>query len=137
MIVLSRAELNEIGRAAVLANTPASLFHQLRGLSAVRKLKECSNEKLAADYKALTSRYRRTEIVLGMAYCVLIAATINGANIDPTSLEWGSVFQDLIRKNAIITNVSSIPSVGSRFLSGPSVVSSNTNESGVIILANR
>jgi len=107
MISLDRHELMEVGQIYVLANTPYSLYWALLDTTVVsRMINECTPSELEAFYDHITSRARRSEISLGLAYSVLIAIlTCDKPHkaVDASRLRWGLAIEELIHKSGRAT----------------------------------
>lgn len=102
MIHLSKAQLLELASAFVVANTPASLYQSLTTTTAFGRLRdECSLSELHAYWDQLTARAKRTEIVIALAYGVLISIVSRGdsrsVKIDTSRLTWGSIIEQITR----------------------------------------
>lgn len=128
---LTRRDLSDIGMAMIIANTPASLFHQIRRLPAMGLLKTWPAESLSNLYQKLTARARRTEIEVGLAYAVLIAAVLSPqpVELDSRCMEWGRVIQDLAEQNKMTETV-----VHTSATVPPVISIHNTTPGGRIIL---
>ncbi len=107
MIRLDRKELLDLASNVILANTPYSLYHAIVKTSAFGRMKrECSPQQLEQYYDKITERPRRTEIELGITYCVLLVLLTadNFPNaIDASRLLWGEAIKELIQKSGRAT----------------------------------
>jgi hypothetical protein len=107
MIRLSRSELWKLAASFILANTAPSLYQALLKSDAVRRLaRECGRAELASYYDRLTARARRTEIEMGLAYGILVAALRHEGGpvrLDVSRLRWGSALEELTSKSEIST----------------------------------
>jgi hypothetical protein len=104
MTKVTRSDLRSLARVVVLANTAPSLYAGLLATQLIGPLKRgTSVAELRALYDRVTSRGRRTEIELGVAYAALIALLTNDAEAsypDVSRLKWGPAVADLIQKTA-------------------------------------
>lgn len=101
MIRLSRKELLEMARVYVLANTPRSLYEGLLGCAAVEKMRQMETPEALQEYfRRITARPGRSELVLGLAYGVLISILLNRRGLGPrrldaSRLQWGENVQSI------------------------------------------
>jgi len=114
MIRLDRSELLRTARTYVIANTAHSLAEELQQSTVVRKLREqCSYAKLLEYYDVLTAKARRSELVMGLAYAVLLALILHqregaapiGADIDTSRLHWGSEIAEYLSLSSASTQI--------------------------------
>lgn len=135
MIRLSKHELFEMATLLVVANTPHSLFKGLLSSSAVTRLRyEEHPNTLLSYFNQITARAERSEIVMGLAYGVLIGLLMNSRNADwrfqpdSTRLTWGPQIEQHAKASAPptqILNISAIPA--------PQVSTSNQSTSTLIL----
>jgi hypothetical protein len=106
MIRLSRYELLSLARAFVLANTPYSLYSELVADPAVGLLRRTVTQReLINYYNFITARAKRTEIVMGLSYGVLIAlllqmrdmGNLSNPPFDSSRLQWGPQIQEYLQ----------------------------------------
>ena len=107
MIRIDRQDLRELTLAFVLANTPPSLFKELDAQAAVHRMRsECSRSDLEAYYQRITTKADRTEMVMALAYAVLVAILTTdqaGNPVDSCRLQWGQAIEELAQKSRIFT----------------------------------
>ena len=107
MTKLTRTDLRSLARVVVLANTAPSLYKGLMTTQLIGALKRGSSvPELRALYDRVTSRGRRTEIELGIAYATLIALMTHDAEAsqpDTSRLKWGKAIADLVRQTTAVT----------------------------------
>jgi hypothetical protein len=115
MIRLSRRELLEMATVYVVANTPRSLFQGLLHCQAVDRMRrEASPEELLAYYDHITARADRSEIVMGLAYGVLMGNVLNTNNrrghvrIDASRLSWGQHIEQIAQSINPSTQILSV-----------------------------
>jgi hypothetical protein len=121
MTKLTRSDLRTLARVVILANTAPSLYRGLLATPIVPLLRRGTNvAELSAHYDRVTSRAKRTEIELGIAYALLIALLTHEegtATPDSSRLKWGPAIADLIAKSSattqsiVITDVKPIATV--------------------------
>lgn len=103
MIRVNRTLLREMARLYILANTPYSLYHGLRQSRGVQQLvADHFPSELEQYYDHLTTRARRTEIEIGLAYGLLVAlltCDTPPTAIDASRLRWGNEIQELVQKS--------------------------------------
>jgi len=105
----------ELASIYMLANTPNSLFLGLRGCSTVADMiNNTPRAELLAYYDRITSRARRTEIVMALSYAVLLAIlccrdrTNWNTTPDATRLTLGQYFEDESNKACSATTIEHI-----------------------------
>lgn len=130
MIRLTKSELLEMASVFVAANTPLSLVHGLLKCHAVDRMRyEAEPNQLLAYYDQLTARAARSEIVVGLAYGLLIGILLNRDNAnrqvrpDASRLVWGEYIEQAAPSMNTPTSVVTVS--GSRptaipTISGPS-----------------
>jgi hypothetical protein len=108
MIRLRRGDLREMAEIYIVANTPRSLFDGLLICGGVDEMRrKATPSELSEYFDKITSRAKRTEISMSLAYGVLIALILNRQelsrpeNIDPSRLQWGTQIQGIA--NAVNT----------------------------------
>lgn len=96
MINVTRSELIQLAMLYLVANTPRSLLEGLARRDAVNKFRyDVPIEDLLTYYEKITSRAKRSEIVVGLAYAVLVGILLHkdnlGGQISPEAsrLQWG------------------------------------------------
>lgn len=99
--------------SVVLANTPQSLFLALRRSATVDRLaNSVTFDHLATYFESITTRGRRTDVTLGIAYAVAVALlthkTPSGRVIPYDRLLWGNEFRQLARRGETGTNVTDV-----------------------------
>jgi hypothetical protein len=89
--------------AFLLANTPPSLYHALVAIPTVHRMRrECTRAELETYYDHITARAKRTEVVIGLAYAVLVALLTTdqpGNLVDASRLQWGPAIEELVQKS--------------------------------------
>jgi hypothetical protein len=111
MVKISKQELRELATVLVVANTPNSLYEGLVDCSATKKLiKQMDQADSLSYYDKITSRAKRNEIVIALAYAVLISILRNKNGLiqpDVSRLDWGAEILEFEksadRKPAIFT----------------------------------
>ena len=109
MIRLGRLDLRELTRVLVVANTPLSLFKGLSRCSAMEKLRKQPAAELVEYYERLTSRPKRSELVIGLAYVLLSAILLDQRdsgrkiNIDASRLHWGPQIREHLERFIVST----------------------------------
>ena len=121
MIALTKADLEELGTIFLLTNTPVSLFHALeRSAPVVRMRAESSPDALNQYFQKVSTKGRRSLIVVALAYATLVAAlTHPDSRSHPSAaarLRWGDLLvehalKSLMSYNRIVVDASSKPSV--------------------------
>lgn len=138
VIKLTKTDLNDFARTAVLANTPLSLLKGLIQCAGMNRLRACPIGDLIEYYDRLTARADRTEIVVGLAYAVLCAVVLHARDagavqVDAARLQWGNQIWEFAGRARIGTNLVvstqsmprpeiaalTSPSTETRFLYGP------------------
>src|SRR6185295_15597640 len=112
MIRISREELREVASVYVVANTPSSMLGGLLRTSAVRRLRSESIGDLAAYYDFVTTRARRTEVSMGLAYAILVSIHFHAhpvpgtrPHLDASRLQWGSIIEEQAKSKAPTTQI--------------------------------
>jgi hypothetical protein len=114
MIRLSREHLFSLARAFLLANTPYSLLSELANNPAVIEMHyHAALRELIEYFDFITTRAKRTEVVMGLAYGVLIAILLQLRDkgelgtlpIDPSRLQWGLQIHEYLRTSANSTGM--------------------------------
>jgi|SRR5690348_36115 len=110
MIKLTKSDVIDFARIAVLANTPISLFKGMVGCAGMHKLRQYSVHDLVDYYDRVTARAERSEIVVGLAYAVLCSIALHardhgGIQIDASRLSWGRRIWDFAVRAAIRTDL--------------------------------
>lgn len=113
MIHVSRRVLREIAKTYVLANTSYSLLNGLKSVEIVKKMREdCSYDQLKQYYEKLTSKARRSEIVVAFAYAVLISLLTHTNKtrdlVDSSRLDWGLAIEKFVSMSTPSNNRSTI-----------------------------
>ena len=112
MIRLDRTDLRSLAEIFVLANTPFSLLRKLLESPQVqRMLREYSASELEAYYDWITARAGRSELVIALAYAVLVGLLVHEGRVDPidtTRLEWGPQIQEYLQKSGKATQTTLI-----------------------------
>ncbi len=107
MTRIDRQDLRELTLAFVLANTPPSLFKELDAQPAVHRMRsECARSDLETYYHRITTRADRSEMVMGLAYAVLVAILTTdqpGNPVDSSRLQWGEAIEELAQKSGRTT----------------------------------
>lgn len=107
MTKLTREDLRSLARVVILANTAPSLYRGLLDTQIIPLLKRGSSvAELSNYYDRVTSRAKRTEIELGIAYALLIALLTHedGAPTpDSARLKWGPAIAELITRSTAAT----------------------------------
>ncbi len=110
MIRLTKQDLLELADVYIVANTPNSLFKGLSHCRAVEWMRRKSSaEELSEYYDHITARACRSEIVIGLAYGVLVALLTfpgDGQRILPdcSRLNWGEKIRDYVTQVYATTN---------------------------------
>lgn len=110
VIPLSKSDVTDFARVAVLANTPLSLFTGMVRCSGMDKLRRCPSNDLLAYYNRVTARPGNcTEIVAGVAYAVLFALILQmretpNIQVDASRLQWGERVLEFATRSNIGTS---------------------------------
>ena len=114
MIRLSRQHIFSLARAFLLANTPYSLLSELTNNPAVTEMHYHAHLRELAEYfDSITTRGKRTEIVMGLAYGVFVAlllqlrekGELENLPIDPSRLQWGPQMHEYLQTSAVSTGI--------------------------------
>ena len=107
----------EIVTAYVYANTPMYLYRHLRSIEPLRELAtESSINSLVEEYNERTTKEKRTEADVAIAYAMLIAVTFLEYSealaafdrFDLCRLDWGRDVRDIFIRTSPISNFISI-----------------------------
>lgn len=107
---LTKSEIADFARTAVLANTPLSLFRGMVRCPGMDKLRNTPVHELTHYYDRVTARAERSEIGIGLAYAVLSAIILHtrdqgGIQVDPSRLYWGEQMWELATRGTIPTGL--------------------------------
>lgn len=110
LIKLTKSEIVDFARAAVLANTPLSLFRAMVRCPGMDKLRNTPVRDLTRYYDQVTARAERSEIGVGLAYAVLSAIILHtrdqgGIQVDSSRLYWGKQMWELATRGTIPTGL--------------------------------
>lgn len=106
MIIIRRKELMSVVKSFVIANTPYSLYRELSTNPVISRVRDgCSLQELLRYYDYVTARGSRTEVSMGLAYLVFVAANMKllesgqllRSQIDVSRLRWGKVIQEYMQ----------------------------------------
>jgi hypothetical protein len=127
MISLTKGELFELAAAYIVTNTPSSLFESLRETSAVTKMRyEVPLSTLMDYYDRVTSRGKRSEISMALAYGALEAILLHKDNLgtsqapDVTRLKWGEQLKTIAASGNTPTRVINLPAQNLAITNTPS-----------------
>lgn len=105
MIHLDKRQLLDLAALYIVANTPRSLFQGLAASTAVSEMRHKEQlGALAGYYGKITARAKRSELVIALAYAVLIGILLHKDNVDQhmrpdcSYLRWGPHMEELCRR---------------------------------------
>lgn len=110
LIPLSKQQLRELARIFILANTPISFFNSLVRCSAMENLRRAPPAVLMEYFDELTTRARRTDLLIALAYAVLTAILLRARDaqyvpVQASRLHWGERIRVYAQQTTVGTHV--------------------------------